>query len=269
MAIQGAQTGVTCGTSLVNCPDKFGCPPNMCPDFTIRRHDTMPPFKVSVEDCDGPLDLTDLVLEASMWAKAKLKKAIAADDTFFSLADNIGFEQMMVGDIIIFDQTRLTERMLVTGFDEINDFVRVTRGYQATTASAWKKGAPFRIMRMLDSPAATQMVLDDIIEVDGTTSEDQLVESFLVYEWTSNDTCLPGCYWLEFKLLKMLEDVMTSSVGIMSTSDPSIIPTFTDPSLTPADFGCKLGTGVEWVRRYPVKGEGFLIKIEDSPTQEL
>jgi hypothetical protein len=30
-----------------------------------------------------------------------------------------------------------------------------------------------------------------------------------------------------------------------------------------------MGTGVEWVRRFPSDGEGFLIKIVDSPTMEL
>ena len=88
------------------CSDKFGCDPNVCPDFVIRRHDTKPPLKISVEDCDGPLDLRGLVIEANMWALAKLK--IAIDDTidYFRLADDIGFEQIMVGDIIVMDRVR-------------------------------------------------------------------------------------------------------------------------------------------------------------------
>ena len=84
MAITGAQTGVSCSfnPSGAACPDKFGCIPGVCPDFTIKRHDTKPPFKVSVEDCDGPLDLADgtnavvdpnLILEVNIWAKGRLK----------------------------------------------------------------------------------------------------------------------------------------------------------------------------------------------------
>jgi len=252
------------GSKDTNCPDRFGCIPGVCPDFTIRRHDTRPPFKAQVEDCDGPLDLTDLVLEASMWAKAKLKCAIDAEIDFFPLADNIGFEQIMVGDIIIMDRARLPEHMLVIAFDEENSLVQVQRGYHGTTPSAWKKGAALRIMKFLGATAQTEMILQDLTQIDGTVLEDQITASFLVYEWEEKDTCLPGCYFLEFKLLKMIEE---ESVSIMNTED--ITPSFTDPNLTPSDFGCTLGSGVEWVRRFPVSGEGFLIEIVDSPTAEV
>ena len=44
---------------------------------------------------------------------------------------------------------------------------------------------------------------------------------------------------------------------------------FTNPNLSAEDYGCVLGENVEWVRRFPSSGEGFLIKIEDSPTKEF
>ncbi len=265
MTVTGASIGVGCGPSN-GCLDKFGCSTSQCPDFTIARHDTKPPFKVKVEDCDGPIDLEDLVLEVSMWARAKLKVDVASLDTYFRLADDIGFEQIMVGDIIIMDRVRLPEHMRVIAFDETNKLVQVSRGVNGSTASAWKKGASLRILRVYNASAQTERILDDILQADGTTLEDQLIESYLIYEWSPEDTCLPGCYWLEYKLLKM-EDEM----GLMSSlvaSDP-IVPSFTDPSLTATDFGCKLGAGVEWVRRFPIESEGFLIKITDSPTAEL
>jgi len=177
----------------------------------------------------------------------------------------------------------------------------------------------------------------------------------LVYEWQPEDTCLPGCYWIEFKLLKMKDVIYflpggnwvgevhqqpdgtwyTGSVHSDSSvrleffqvdntytigsgpwageyhslsdmpftgldhndgsvlltltgipEDPttsydeggivsalalpiSLIPSFTDPSLTPYYFCCILGEGVEWAQRFPVcGGEGFLIKIENSFTSE-
>jgi len=43
---------------------------------------------------------------------------------------------------------------------------------------------------------------------------------------------------------------------------------FTPISFTPADFGCEMGSGVEWVRRFPETEEGFLIHILDSPTSD-
>lgn len=249
----------SCGSN--SCPDSLGCPADVCPDFVIRRHDTKPSLKLRVEDCDGPLDLTDLVVESSMWAKGKLKAAITADDTYFSLADNIGFEQAMVGDIIVMNRVRLPEHMLVVAFDETNSLIQVQRGYHGTTASAWKKGASLRIMRYMATTDATEMILQDIPQVDGTTATDQVTDSFLVHEWSAEETCLPGCYYLEFKLLKMTEE---SSLGAAAVD-----PSFTDPSLIAADFGCSIGAGVEWVRRFPVEGEGLLIQIIDSPTAEL
>lgn len=227
------------------CPDKFGCPPGICPDFQIKRHDTRPSFKVSVTDEVGdPMDLTSLVLEASMWAKAKLKKDITSIATGIELADNIGFDQILVDDIIIPDRVRSPEYMRVTGFDETNKIVNIERGYDGTAADAWKKGTGLRIFRFKNAPAATEMVVENVTQVDGTILEDQITDSYLVYEWQPTDTCVPGCFWLEFKLIKMLDDPISISV-------------------TP----CTLGDGVEWVRRYPVCGE-YLIKICDSPTAE-
>jgi hypothetical protein len=259
-------------TTSTGCVDQFGCPSGVCPDFVIRRHDTKPEFKVSVEDCDGPLDLENLVLEANMWAKAKLKTSISETDDYFGLADNIGFNQVMVNDIIVMERTRLPEHMLVIGFDENQKLIRVQRGYNGTTPSSWKKGTPMRIFRILNAPASIEVVKDDLVQPDGSTLEDELIESVLIYEWEANDTCLPGCYWMEFKLLKEIDEGAPEPVNLISAQQApasTIPPSFTDPSLTPEDFGCKLGTGIEWCRRFPVSGEGFLIRIEDSPTAEL
>lgn len=253
-------------TTNPSCPDQNGCIAGVCPDFTIRRHDTKPAFKVKIEDCDGPLDLTDLVLEATMWAKGKLKTSIDNSIDYFALADNIGFNQIMVGDIIIMDRARLPEHMLVIAFDETNRLVQVQRGYHGTTPQAWKKGEPLRIMKFMGATAQTEMLYQDVLQIDGTTQNDVLIDSFFIYEWNANDTCLPGCYYLEFKLLKMTEE----SVGFVSSlTTPSIVPSFTDPNLTPSNFGCGMPNDVEWIRRFPVEGEGFLIKITDSPTAEM
>jgi hypothetical protein len=353
MAIQfNNRIGEQCSS---RCIDKFGCPSGQSPDFVIRRHDTKPAFKVSVEDCDGPLDLRGLIVEVNMWAVAKLRDTIAESDTYFRLADNVGFEQVMVGDIIVMDRVRMPEHMLVTGFDENNKLIQVERGYRGTTVSSWKKGNRMRIFRIMDAPAETEMEFVDIQQVDGTVDKDVNAGSYLVYEWSAEDTCLPGCYWMEFKLLKMKDvvyflpggkwvgefhkhtdgffytgsintdssvrlsynqvddiyllpstpwtgelhhqdgvpftgtvhndgSVLLNQTGVPQDSngnyddsglvsalslDISLIPSFTDPSLSPYYFGCVLGEGVEWAQRFPVCGEGFLIKIEDSPTSEI
>ena len=396
---------MTCHNQHCSYTPPHGChecpPPGVCPDFTIRRHDTKPSFKVKIEDCDGPFNMEGLILEASMWARGRLKKGIQATDTFFAFADNIGFEQIMVGDIIVVDRPRLPEQMLVIGFDEDNHLVEVQRGYHGTTPQSWKKGTHVRIIKFMGATAQTEMVFQDVIQVDGTT-KNELTDSFLVYEWGPIDTCLAGCYFLEFKLLKMIdipapitpstcmlppvyglvgppkpynaygphpggtrfgpagpfvpdgESYSAGAYGIPGTDTPAVppvpmsreerrddevladeykynpeafpgrhdsfdhqkvvippqtggnspvaplypeplsidaganpqyynpagveqffmphlladVPSFTSPSLTPADFGCGVGAGVDWVRRFPVDGEGFLIHITDSPTAE-
>lgn len=267
--MQGVQTGTSCyGRVASVCQDAFGCPPNVCPDFTIKRHDTKPPLKVAVEDCEGALDLTDedLVVEVNMWAKGKLKSALTVDSTYFALADNIGFNQIMLGDIVIIEQVRSPEHLLVTGFDEANKFVRVQRGYNGTQISPWRKGQSLKIFRVLGGVAEVELARQDIIKIDGTTESNVLVESRLVYEWTPESTCVPGCFWLEFKLLKM-EAVVSAMTDVTPSFIPSDIPSDI-PSLLPS-YGCGLGVGVEWVRRFPAEAEGYLIKIIDSPTAEI
>ena len=256
MTIYGAQIGAACGSSTTsNCPDKYGCG-STCPDFIIKRHDTVPPFKVSVEDCDGPLDLSDesIVVEVNIWANAKLKRALTEDDDYFALADGIGFDQVLAGDIIVIDRARLPEHMLVLGFDETNKLIQVQRGYHGTGTYDYPKGTGLKIFKEINAVGAVEFNREDILNVDGTTT-DQLLQTFLVYNWAANDTCLPGCYMLEFKVLKV-------AIQVLTALDTSIVPSFT-PSI--ADFGCET-VGAEWVRRFPVNNSGFVIQIIDSPT---
>jgi hypothetical protein len=264
MSIIGASIGVKpycpsgCGCSA-GCPDLFGCPPDMCPDFTIKRHNTQPAFRVAVQDCDGALDLSDpnLVLEVNMWANAKLKRAILTTDTLLTFADNIGFQQCMVGDIIVAKRVRGPEFMLVTGFDEVNYTVSVTRGHNGTTPTAWPKGTELKIFRVISSPAMIALSYGNVTEEDGSVSSNQLLASYLQYNWQPNDTCLPGCYWLEFKLLSMSPP--GGSGGL-----PTPPPEFYDPAAP-----CNMGDGVVWVRRFPETSDGFLISIPDSLTAEM
>lgn len=351
MGIQFNNRYGSCQTNT-NCVSKFGCPDGQCPDFIIKRHDTKPALKISIEDCNGPFDFRGLVIEANMWALAKLKTNITEEDTYFRFSDDVGFDQVMVGDIIVMDRVRLPERMLVIGFDEINRLIQVQRGYQGTEACPWKKGSSLRVFRILNSPAEAEMSFEDVVNIEGVTETDVLQSSYLVYEWNSQDTCLPGCYWFEFKVLKMIDiiwylpgghwkgEVHTgddgffytgvsttdssvkisynqledkyflpdiiwegeshlyidgfyytgsehdegsvqlnrtgmpssdstayNSEGVISMASISITPSFTSED-DPANFGCILGDGVEWVRRYPSTG-AFLIKISDSPTVEF
>lgn len=212
------------------CLPSDGCPPGVCPDLTIRRHDTMPEFKVSVH----PQDLDGVAVEASMWMKSKFARAVGVGDTELFLAGNLGFNQLAVGDMIVVDRPRSAEQMLVTGFDEDALSVLVERGYNNTTPAAYKKGVGFRGFRVLNAVGSTEMVRQDILRVDGTTDEQVLVESSVIYGWSAADTAMPGCFLLELKLIGL-------------DSDANVL----------------------WTRRYPDDGrEGYLIRVTDSPTAE-
>jgi len=230
-----------------------------CPDFTIKRHDTKPEFKVLVEDCDGPLDLSDesLVLEANMWSNARLKDSIAEADDYIHLADNIGFSKVMENDIIIMDHARSPEIMLVTSFDEVENLIFVQRGYHGSPTLPWKKGSYLKIFRLLNAPAQIEMVYENETDVDGTVKPNQLQETYLVYAWQPNDTCVSGCFMLEFKLLKMAERMVGQQNKSLVPSTPST------PNI------CGIGIGVEWARRFPSNKEGFVIQVLESPTMEI
>ena len=233
-------------------PNSTLCSDNqLCYDFIIKRHDNVPEFKVEIEDCGDPIDLTNLVAEASMWSESKLKATITDSQLTIQLADNVGYDQILVGSIIQAGLGRNFERMVVTGFDETTKTIQISRGQFGTTAFEWKKGTNLRLIRFLSSPAITEMVYENITQIDGTVKENVLTHSYLIYQWKPEDTCLAGCFYFEFKLLKML---LLDNIQV-----PSNIPSYNP---------CDLGLGVEWTRRFPVNKNGFIVQIFNSPTGE-
>lgn len=246
----------TNGNCADNCSDLIY---STCYDFLIKRHDSLPEFKIEITDCDEPINLENLVAEASMWYCAKLKSDITITQETIKFADNIGFDQILQNSIIQAGLGRNFERMKVLGFDEEKKEVYVERGYKNTTPFAWKKGTSLRLLRFLNNPAFTEMTFEDIINTDGTTLKNQLTHSYLIYKWNPEDTCLAGSYYFEFKLLKIM-DMGFSEItnNVISTYVPS------PPSYSPCDWGY----GVEWIRRFPVNKDGFIIQVFNSPTSE-
>jgi len=226
-----AEIGVGCGSGASGCNGTGACP--RTPDFCIKRHDTRPPFKISMSDCDGPIDLDEegVVAEASMWFDAKLKSALVPSSTQIRFADDIGFESVLVGDTILTSRARSPEKMVVVSISESARTVTVSRGQNGTTAQAWEKGTGLRVFRFMDEPASIESIVESVESIDGAVS-DELADTLLVFGWTPEQTSMPGCYWLEFKLLKI-------SPGT---------------------------SAVEWVKRVPLSSDGFVINIIDSPT---
>jgi hypothetical protein len=225
--------GISCSSSQKGCVDVSGCPSDKSVDFCIKRNDTIPHFKIALEDCDGIVGLEDdkYALQINIWVKTKLKNDISDSDTQISFADNIGFYQIFENDIILMDRPRNPEKMRVVGFDEENKTITVERGYNATIAQSWKKGSVLRVFRLIDGDAEIESVYEDLQKEDGTTSN-ELTDTFLVFRWTNQTTSLAGCYWLEFKLIELNEEL----------------------------------TEILSVRRFPSTEEGFLIKVLDSST---
>lgn len=224
-----ANVGVGCGSGPVGCGNSGECP--FPPDFCIKRHDTRPDFRISMSDCDGPVDLSDdgIVVEASMWFDAKLKSSITSSSDQIMFADGIGFDAVRVGDVIATARARSPERMIVTAINESDRSMAVARGQDGTTAQAWDKGIGLRVFRFRDQPAMVESVSEDVESVDGTVSE-ELSDTLLVFKWDGAHTSMPGCYWLEFKILKVVPG------------------------------------GVDWVKRVPLDRDGFMINVIDSPT---
>jgi hypothetical protein len=223
--------------------------PNLCPDFTIKRHDTRPVFKVDITDCDEPVDLTGLVIEASMWLNTKLKVNIDSSVTAIQFADNIGFEQINENTIIQIGDNRKFERMLIDYIDENTKTVYVFRGQLDTNSYSFQKGSRIKLLRFLNAPAQAELEYKDIENLDGTISKNTLIRSTLIYEWQPDDTCFWGKYFLEFKVME---------VQPINNPVVSNIP----------NYHCGLGAGVVWARRFPSDREGFIINIFDSPTAE-
>lgn len=262
-----------------NCnKDPYGCPDGVCPDFFIKRFDTMPSFRVRIEDCDNSFidseeEYDHLVLETNMWANAKLKNKISIDDTVIFFADNIGFNQVRKDDIIVFNDSTFPENVLVQHVDESFNQIFILRGYNGTIPSSHKKGSSVKIYRSLNHNSEIEIIKKDILQVDGSV-ENKIVDTFFVHNWTSSQTCLPGCYWMEFKLIRMYseEEMMEMNEENNNNSengDPISEILISDISYSPNDIYCNLGSGVKWVRRFPVGEQGFLIKIFNTPTFEF
>jgi len=228
-----ADIGVGCGSTSEGCEGNGSCP--VPPDFCIKRNDTRPSFRVAMSDCDGPVDLTEegIVVEASMWFDARLKSSIGSSSLSLKFADDIGFGSVKVGDVIVATHVRTPERMLVVSIDESTHEISVTRGYESTDSRPWDKGVHLKVFRFRDEPAAVESVIETVDSIDGSSSE-ELTDTLLVFEWTPDKTSMPGCYWFEFKVLK----------------------------LAPAP-----GSGdLEWVKRVPLTPEGYMVNIVDSQT---
>jgi hypothetical protein len=219
----------------VGCSSGDYCGNSKSADFCIKRHDTRPSLRISVSDCDGAIDLTDenLFLEASMWFEAKLKSKLDIGDSTISLADNIGFDQISVGDVVFLNNVRNPEQLTVLSIDEVAKLIYVSRAQNATTEQNWQKGSTLKIFRFLEQQAHIESVFEEKKNIDETISE-ELVDTFFVFDWSENQTSLPGYYFIEFRLIKISEN-----------------------------------NEIEWQKRFPLEKNGFLINIIDSSTPKI
>lgn len=224
--------GTSCQQST--CINQYStCPDGVSPILCLKRYETRPSLKVSIEDCEGAMDLSegDFVLEVNMWFNTKLKHDIDEDQLEISFADNIGFYQVAENDFILIDHPRTPEYLLVKSFNETEKTIQVERSQKGTVAGSWKKGSSLKVFRVMQEDAEVELVYEDVVKEDGS-SINELTDTVFVFNWTVNSTMLSGCFWLEYTLAKVnLED-----------------------------------SSIEWTRKFPSNNEGFLIKINESST---
>lgn len=165
-----------------------------------------------------------------MWFEAKLKSAVSGTDANLRFADDIGFDSVAIGDVISTSGSRSPEMMLVSSIDESTKTVVVSRGHAGTSPRDWPKGAPISVFRLVDQPAHVESVYEEVESLDGSVSED-LVDTLLVFEWSAGHTSVPGCYWVEFKIMGLDES-----------------------------------GGITWTKRVPLSAKGFMVRVIDSPT---
>ena len=184
-----------------------------------------------MSDCDGPIDLSSgVAVEASMWFDSKTKSSISDSDASLRFADDIGFDSVAVGDLISTSGSRSPELMLVSSIDESSKTVFVSRGHGGTEARDWPKGTSLSVFRFVDQPAQVESVFEDVESLEGSVSE-ELVDTLLVFEWSEGHTSVPGCYWVEFKIMGLDES-----------------------------------GAVQWTKRVPLSAKGFMVRVIDSPT---
>jgi hypothetical protein len=255
--IAGINNSANTNCNLINSCEDF--------DFLIKRHDTRPSFRICAKECDEILDYSDsnLILEVNIWFDANIKNEIDDEIDYFELTNLDSFNQVMVGDIIVVQKPRLPEHMLVIAFDENNKLIKVQRGYHNTNVSSLKRNSKLKIFRNMNATAKIESVYEDIILEDGNVQKNTLTETYFNYDFDIKDTCLAGCYFLEFKLLKIKEQ--TSDFKALSYENIS----FTSEDLSLIDFGCYLDDTIEWVRRFPIDKEAYKIKVLETPTAEI
>jgi hypothetical protein len=256
-----------------SCSPSDNCPIGVTPDFVIKRFDTNPALRVELADCDGPMDVSDpnLAVEVNMWTKSKLKKNITNLETTFQFADNIAFNQILIGDIIYIDHARSPEYMQIVGINEDTKIITVSRGVNSTTPMSWKKGTPVYIYRIISGIGSIETVTQDVISITGSIDKNQLVGSNLIYDWSKNDTLTAGCYWLEFKLMKVIPQNSTIFSNFDSVLQYNVgdEPTLISPELILIDSEFNYKSSTFYLESKSSDYDYFIIKEDDNLTVEL
>lgn len=270
IGINNYYTKASCEDS---CSPSDSCPIGVNPDFVIKRFDTNPALRVELADCDGPMDVSDpdLAVEVNMWTKSKLKKNITNSDTTLQFADNIAFDQILIGDTIYIDHARSPEYMQISGINEDTKVITVSRGVNSSAPMSWKKGTSVYIYRIISGIGSIETVSQDVISITGSIDKNQLVGSNLIYNWSKNDTLTAGCYWLEFKLMKTIPQNSTifsnfDSVLQYNVGDES---TLISPELILIDSEFDYSSCTFYLESTSSAYDYFVIKEDDNLKIEL
>ena len=156
-------------------------------DHIIKRGDTVPAFIVPLSASDKE-DLEELALPLGvrvyLWFQSRLSAAISSIDSSISLLDNVGFDCVVVGDLVLFldGSGGVNELARVTAIDVDNHTLTLSRGIDGGVRDH-EAQIPLNIFRIYRG-----------------VGEINLREGTLTYYWTTSGTQTAGEYYFEFEV---------------------------------------------------------------------
>ena len=189
--------------------------------FSMKKNDTCPSYSIQIYDPEtGNLaSYENWTVKVNMYYVSYLKTDIQDDTMTISLLGNLNLDQIKVGDIIkptSLDQS-VDEEMLITAMDVNNKTITVTRGYDSTTATSFKKKSKLIFYRIFEKDGYVDSEYEED-ENDELSDDEELDYSLIKYDWNPEDTTHAGIYCLEFKISQVV-DSTTKTRSFPSSSN--------------------------------------------------
>jgi hypothetical protein len=170
-------------------------------DYIIKKNDTRPYVKYSMQDCED-IDLSedDLFISVNMWANSNIKNKLSETDDYLELKNNYNLETIKVDDYILIKKFGSSEHFQVTSISDTKVYIQ--RGQLNSVAQSWARGSEIKIIKLYEVEAEKEIEYNTTLNIKG---EEETVASSqnLLYKWSEGDTSSSGMFFLEFKVSKV------------------------------------------------------------------